>query len=87
MRRGTAHILCEKPLALNAPAARALLDAVERAGVRHAYAASYRYDPSVAWLRELVAAGQIGPLREIAYASRYPAPEPGVWAWRTSWAC
>ncbi len=66
-----AHILCEKPLTLNAPAARALLDAVERAGVRHAYAASYRYDPSVAWLRELVAAGQIGPLREIAYASRY----------------
>src|SRR5690349_17486307 len=42
------HILCEKPLARTAGEARAMLDAVERAGVVHMVAFNYRRTPAVA---------------------------------------
>ena len=77
-----AHILCDKPLALNGAEAGRLHGLVERAGVKHAYATTFRYDPSVAWLAELVREGRIGRLIEIEAATRFASP-PGIMAW--SW--
>jgi predicted dehydrogenase len=75
------HILCEKPLSVDAAGAERLLRLVERAGVKHAYGATHRYDPSVAWLAELVRDGAIGRLREIVVTNRVPVPALQPWSW------
>jgi predicted dehydrogenase len=76
------HILCEKPLAVDGSRGRELCDLVERAGVKHAYAATQRYDPSVAWLAELVRSGAIGELREIDITFRGGfLPPLAPWTW------
>jgi predicted dehydrogenase len=76
------HLYCEKPLALDGSGAKALYAIVERAGVKHAYAATHRYDPSVAWLAELVRDGAIGELRELDVTWRghfFPPLAPWTW--------
>jgi predicted dehydrogenase len=78
------HLLCEKPLAFTALDAEAMYRRVETAGVKHAYAATQRYGPEVAWLAELVRDGAIGELIEVVGAFRSP---PGTastvrpWTW------
>jgi predicted dehydrogenase len=57
------HILCEKPLARTAEEAKAMLDAVERAGVVHMVAFNYRRTPAVALARKLIEEGAIGTIR------------------------
>ncbi|HUT20979.1 MAG TPA: Gfo/Idh/MocA family oxidoreductase, partial [Anaerolineae bacterium] len=57
------HVLCDKPLAVDARDARVLLDLVEGAAVRHAYAATGGYHPNVAWVAELLADGAVGEVR------------------------
>ncbi|MCE7979593.1 MAG: gfo/Idh/MocA family oxidoreductase [Caldilinea sp. CFX5] len=59
------HILCEKPLGLNADQARAMLQAVEAAGVKHAYGATSRYAPAALYAQRLLASGLIGQVQEI----------------------
>lgn len=59
------HVVCDKPLAVNAAEARAMLRAVEQAGVKHAYATTSRYGPAVIYARNLIAEGLIGQVREI----------------------
>jgi predicted dehydrogenase len=76
-----AHVYCDKPLAPSAPEARRLYEAVERAGVKHALAATHRYDPSVRWLAELVRAGTIGPLRETEGTFRRRIDPLTPWSW------
>lgn len=61
------HVMCEKPLGLNAADARSMFMAVEQAGVKHAYASSSCYLPPFDRAAELVAKGHIGRLREIEY--------------------
>lgn len=54
------HILCEKPLALNAAEARRMWEAAEQAGVRHMTAFTYRFVPAMRYLAHLVRGGAIG---------------------------
>ncbi len=54
------HVLCEKPLALNAADAQALADAGDRANVRHMTAFTYRFVPAMRYLRHLVQRGDLG---------------------------
>jgi predicted dehydrogenase len=61
------HVLCEKPFALTVTDAEAMRDAAERAGTVCALAHEFRYTPSRRALRELIANGHLGPLREIEY--------------------
>src|SRR5438874_1886839 len=53
------HVLCDKPLATVAGEARALYEKARDAGVKTAYAASYRYQPAALLAQELVGAGAI----------------------------
>lgn len=76
-----AHVYCDKPLAPDAPAARRLCETVERAGVKHALAATHRYGPSVRWLAELVRAGTIGPLLEVEGTFRRRVDPLTPWSW------
>ena len=61
------HIASEKPLGLIAAEARAMLLAVEKAGLKHAYAATARYAPVFAHAREQLSEALIGRVREIEY--------------------
>jgi len=54
------HILCEKPLALNAADAHAMADAADRAKVRHMTAFTYRFVPAMRYLKHLVDQGELG---------------------------
>jgi predicted dehydrogenase len=57
------HVICEKPLALDADGAATLAVAAESAGVQAAVPFVYRYYPTVREARARVAAGTTGPVR------------------------
>jgi predicted dehydrogenase len=63
--RAGKHVLCEKPLALTADVAQAMVDACNSSGVLLMEAFMYRLHPSWLKVRELVADGAIGRLRAI----------------------
>ena len=54
------HVFCEKPLALNLADARAMLEAVRKAGVRHQIGFNYRFAPAIQMARKLIGAGKLG---------------------------
>ncbi len=54
------HVLCEKPIALDASTARTMADEADRAGVRHMTAFTYRFVPAMRYLRDLVGRGDLG---------------------------
>lgn len=78
-----AHVYSDKPLAADAVAAQRLYRLVEQAGVKHALAATHRYDPSVAWLAELLREGAIGALVDVEYSLRLHLPPGRIMPW--SW--
>jgi predicted dehydrogenase len=63
--RAGKHVLCEKPLAMNAAEAQTMVDACASAGVRLMEAFMYRLHPSWQAVREVVASGRIGRLRVV----------------------
>jgi predicted dehydrogenase len=72
--RSGCHLVCEKPLATNSVDARAMLVAVERAGVKHGYAATGRYSPTILQSRLLIAQGVIGRIHDIESFVRMNLP-------------
>jgi len=57
------HVICEKPLALDAAGAQRLVDAASDSGLHAGVPFVYRFYPTVREARERVAGGQTGPLR------------------------
>src|SRR5574342_611989 len=55
-------ILCEKPLARTAKEAAAMLEAVTKAGVKHAVAFNYRFVPAIRQAKELIQSGALGQI-------------------------
>ncbi len=72
------HVLCEKPLALNAAEAREMVDHCRRRQVVLMEAFMWRHQPRTAELRRLVAEGAIGDLRLVRSSFSFPI-EPGDW--------
>ena len=56
------HIICEKPLARTAQEAKSMLDAVNKAGVKHACAFNYRFVPALRLAREMIERGELGQI-------------------------
>lgn len=56
------HVLCEKPLARTAQEAKKMLEAVEKAGVKHACGFNYRFVPAVRLAKKLVEEGALGQI-------------------------
>lgn len=56
------HIICEKPLANNLADAKAMLAAVERAGVKHMLMHNYRKIPAVSFAKRLIEEGRLGEI-------------------------
>ncbi len=79
------HVLCEKPLSLNADEARTLLAVRDRTGVKIGEAFMVRTHPQWLRTREIIAAGEIGTLRSIAgffsYFNRDPSNIRNVAEW------
>ncbi len=79
------HVLCEKPLSMNANEARTLLAARDRAGVKLGEAFMVRTHPQWLRTREIVQSGRIGALRSIvgffSYFNRNPANIRNVVEW------
>jgi predicted dehydrogenase len=63
--RAGKHILCEKPLAMNAAEAERMVAVAEQHGVLLAEAFMYRLHPSWQKVREVVASGRIGRLSAV----------------------
>jgi predicted dehydrogenase len=56
------HIFCEKPLALTLEDSREMLEAAEKAGVKHMVGFNYRFAPAVQLAKKLVSDGRIGEI-------------------------
>lgn len=56
------HVLCEKPLAMNAREATRMARAANEAGVRHMTAFTYRFVPAMRYLHHLVQEGVFGEI-------------------------
>jgi predicted dehydrogenase len=54
------HIICEKPLAIDAASAHAVYSAAERAGVSHQVNFVFRRMPAVQYAKHLIDAGELG---------------------------
>ncbi|WAZ25460.1 Gfo/Idh/MocA family oxidoreductase [Streptomyces cinnabarinus] len=78
------HLWIEKPVGLSAEDARAVADAVARAGVQGAVGFNYRNAPAVEAARELIAAGEIGTVTHarVRLFSDYAAHPEGALTWR-----
>ncbi len=64
MRAGK-HVLCEKPMALNAPEVRAMIQAAETHGVRLMEGFMYKFHPQIGKTLELIHNGTIGEARSL----------------------
>jgi len=74
--RAGKHVLCEKPLALNAKEAQEMLEAARNAGVLLMEAFMYRFHPRSRRIKALVDQGAIGDPRliRVAFCFRHPDP-------------
>jgi predicted dehydrogenase len=54
------HLLCEKPLAMNAKQAEAMVEAVKKAKVVNAVSYCYRRVPAVALMKQMINEGKLG---------------------------
>ncbi|MET9908659.1 Gfo/Idh/MocA family oxidoreductase [Streptomyces sp. NPDC006476] len=78
------HIWIEKPVGLTAEDARAVADAVGKAGVQGTVGFNYRNAPAVEAARDLVASGEIGTVTHVRVRlfSDYAAHPEGALTWR-----
>jgi predicted dehydrogenase len=81
-------VLCEKPLAMNAAEAEEIVAAAQAAGKLFGVAQNFRYNHSLEWMLEQIAAGRIGE-PQLAHAQySYPAAKaPRKWITDPTLAC
>ena len=75
------HVMCEKPLGLNAGEVREMYAAARDAGVVHMTAFTYRFAPAMRYLKHLVAGGALGQPRHFRSQRFLDLPETS-WGWR-----
>ncbi|PSL41824.1 putative dehydrogenase [Planomicrobium soli] len=56
------HLYCEKPLALSLADSREMLEAAEKAGVKHMVGFNYRFTPAIMLAKQLIEEGRLGDI-------------------------
>ena len=79
--RAGKHVMCEKPLGLSADEVREMYEAARDAGVVHMTAFTYRFAPSMRYLRHLLKSGALGTPRHFRSQRFLDWPETS-WGWR-----
>ena len=77
------HIMCEKPLGLSAAEVREMYHAARDHRVVHMTAFTYRFAPSMRYLKHLVTSGALGTPRHFRSQRFLDWPETS-WGWRQS---
>ncbi len=75
------HVMCEKPLGLNAGEVRTMYQAVRDADVVHMTAFTYRFAPSMRYMKHLLSTGALGTPRHFRSQRFLDWPETS-WGWR-----
>jgi predicted dehydrogenase len=75
------HVMCEKPLGLDAAEVRSMYETARDAGVVHMTAFTYRFAPSMIYLRHLLKSGALGTPRHFRSQRFLDWPETS-WGWR-----
>ena len=75
------HIMCEKPLGLDAGEVREMLDVANRCKVVHMTAFTYRFAPSMRYMKYLLKIGRWGTQRHFRSQRFLDLPETS-WGWR-----
>lgn len=75
------HVMCEKPLGLNFADAAEMFRAARDRNLRHMTAFTYRFAPSMRFLRHMVKSGQLGEPRHFRSQRFLDLPETS-WGWR-----
>lgn len=78
--RAKKHVLCTKPLAMNAVEAKEVLDAVEKAGVFHGYLEDLVYTPKTLKAIEMVKNGSCGRILWTRSREAHSGPH-SAWFW------
>jgi predicted dehydrogenase len=76
------HVVCEKPVGLDARQAHEMWQAIRRARVAHYVPFWTRYAPAVVRAREIVRAGTLGDVRVVVYRWHNPRPSNMPFTWR-----
>ncbi|MFI4851332.1 MAG: Gfo/Idh/MocA family protein [Gimesia chilikensis] len=80
---GGKHVMCEKPLGLNYTESAEMYRAARDANVRHMTAFTYRFAPSMRYVKHLVESGALGVPRHFRSQRFLDWPESS-WGWRQS---
>ncbi len=78
---GGKHVMCEKPLGLNFAESKQMYQAARDKNVRHMTAFTYRFAPSMRYVRHLVSSGALGTPRHFRSQRFLDLPETS-WGWR-----
>jgi len=78
---GGKHVMCEKPLGLNFAESAEMYREARDANVRHMTAFTYRFAPSMRYLKHLIQTGALGQPRHFRSQRFLDLPETS-WGWR-----
>lgn len=81
--QGGKHVMCEKPLGLNYTESAEMYRAARDANLRHMTAFTYRFAPSMRYVKHLVESGALGVPRHFRSQRFLDWPETS-WGWRQS---
>lgn len=76
------HVLCEKPLAMNADQARAMYQRAEQRGVKHMTYFTWRWMPHFEYVRQLIEQGYIGRCFQCQFRMLGAYGRDAQYAWR-----
>jgi predicted dehydrogenase len=76
------HVLCEKPLALNAGDAKAMYEKAKASGLRHMTFFTYRWMPHYRYMRELIQQNVLGRIYHAQISFLMDAARDSQYRWR-----
>jgi predicted dehydrogenase len=78
------HVLCEKPLCISAEDGKDMIEAAEKAGKKLFVVKQNRYNPPVAFLKELIVNGKLGKIYSFQVNCFWNRPEAYYTDWKGS---